>query len=109
MPQTEEEFRAAYLAGYNDHQAERDYDPGNSMPDDVIRAHDLVMKDIPLYAPGVVDGWSPRLLGRVVIDGRRAIIHLAESDPTFEEMLKNGCYIGMTVQIPYEKAIPKEE
>ena len=31
MPQTEEEFIAAYNAGYDDHKRQRDYDPGKAM------------------------------------------------------------------------------
>lgn len=32
---TEKEFIDAYRKGYQDAKAERDYDPGNAMPDDI--------------------------------------------------------------------------
>lgn len=99
MPQTEEEFIAAYNAGYDDRKCERDYDPGKSMPDDLIRSTGF-QKDIPLFVPGFSSGHhSDLVLGRVTINGGYAGIRLLDGGD-FERYLTEGAYLGMMVQFP---------
>lgn len=99
MPQTEEEFIAAYNAGYDDRKCERDYDPGRSMPEDLIRSTGF-QKDIPLFVPGFSSGHhSDLVLGRVTINGGYAGIRLLEGGD-FEKYLTEGAYMGMMVQFP---------
>ena len=99
MPQTEDEYRAAYLAGYNDHQAERDYDPMAHAPDDLLRMNDLE-GTIPLYVPGFESSvHTEGILGRVVISGDRAVIKLLDGND-FQKRLQHGASVGMFVQVP---------
>ena len=99
MPQTEEEFIAAYNAGYDDRKCELDYDPGHAMPDDLIRSVGF-QKDIPLFVPGFAYGHHSELvLGRVTINGGYAGIRLLDGGD-FEKFLTEGAYIGMTVAFP---------
>lgn len=99
MPQTEDEFRAAYRAGYEDRQHERDWDPMAHAPDDLLSNTDLE-GTIPLYVPGFESGvHTEGILGRVVIAGDRAVIKLLDGND-FQKRLQHGAYVGMFVQFP---------
>ncbi|HMT88121.1 MAG TPA: hypothetical protein PKC73_00675 [Dermatophilaceae bacterium] len=99
MPQTEDEFRAAYRAGYEDRQHERDWDPMAHAPDDLIR-NEGFQATIPLFVPGFHSGkHSDLVLGRVTINGGYAGIRLLDGGD-FERYLTEGAYIGMTVLFP---------
>ena len=99
MPQTEDEFRAAYRAGYEDRQHERDWDPMAHAPEDLLKNNDLE-GTIPLYVPGFESSvHTEGILGRVVISGDRAVIKLLDGND-FQKRLQHGAYVGMFVQFP---------